>query len=385
MIKFRFSTELNSDHSSIVVKDETSYGLSAYERRSDFALALFYSKDGFVTESSYLYYSTDTAFEYSIPAFEDEVYQVAVFVMPIYDDGIAGESWPVDVLVYHDSAIWQCIAATSYNDNDTTIPGSETSAAQHWAEKTTFAQVTAAFNKSILGKDESIEVNSQLLYTYANGGYGRTDVYWHSYIDEINVTVAPSSEANVPETNVTIDGDTVTICDSTTVAETKTATILDLDGNAVGTATVPYSKCGDITVDTDGVYVIIMESTNYYSYTPLYRFTDFMNCYNNMVATILCNESDPCCTNCTEESKEEKRIKRYELNSMMALYNSLISKVQLERATYMGTIEPSTERYAALTEIQSILDKLQEVTSRCGDCNGALPDVTTTTPCSNCG
>jgi hypothetical protein len=165
----------------------------------------------------------------------------------------------------------------------------------------------------------------------------------------------------------------------------------------------------DITTPEDNVYVLqvgyqvsdgvtceIDYEQQYMEY-PIYDFCSALTCFMSMNKTILCNELDPCCRNCDPEYLAQRQIFREELNKMIALFMLLYGYLNVDNAEYLqlnlmfqfdinsGVYNPIVpDRNIVIGNIQDIINKLKDITGRCGDCNGTRTD-TTTTPCTNCG
>jgi hypothetical protein len=117
----------------------------------------------------------------------------------------------------------------------------------------------------------------------------------------------------------------------------------------------------------DGMYVIqVRRQSGAVAYVVIADFSDAYSCYKALFRYILCRCSDPC-----QDCDEDMKARMYDMNSIMALVETLREMVLLEKAQYAGIYSMSVARRSMVDEMGAMMDKLHVITSRCGLCSGS--------------
>ena len=86
-----------------------------------------------------------------------------------------------------------------------------------------------------------------------------------------------------------------------------------------------------------------------------------------------------------DEAKEkDKELYRNELNKLNALYTTFSMMIEKEKADYLNVFTMDSCREMAISEIQGLFKKINEITKRCGDCNQKTNITTTSSGCNGC-
>lgn len=120
-----------------------------------------------------------------------------------------------------------------------------------------------------------------------------------------------------------------------------------------------------------------------------YGICNIESCWKKLYDKMMCKPVDVCCDSCDPEVKEEMENFRYTLNMMNALWFNLMAYIELEQGIYMhlynlytiNGVVSDPVRMSFLQHIADIIEKIAEITERCGDCNGAFSNETGCTEC----
>lgn len=164
-----------------------------------------------------------------------------------------------------------------------------------------------------------------------------------------------------------------------------TVTVKDTDGTYQQTYTtdITNSEYVDIVFPHDGIYTVEVanEVTGTVKTYIVYELCALMECYRALVLKVLCNEDDPCCENCDPNKKEKLKQDRAELNKLVALYITLFAFVQKDKINYQGIFTVNDERQLQLEYISGIMDQINIITARCGECEQVKIN---SKPCRSC-
>lgn len=139
------------------------------------------------------------------------------------------------------------------------------------------------------------------------------------------------------------------------------------------------------TLPEDHIYILKIEeetSTDVWeviSYLPIYEYCKLKACATYLVDSVLCNEFDPCCDNCSQEIIDKQTRQRRSLNQILALYGSLLAYINEESIDYIGISTLEDDRLTYLERINNIFIKIKAILERCELCQGAWQTLTTTT------
>jgi hypothetical protein len=122
----------------------------------------------------------------------------------------------------------------------------------------------------------------------------------------------------------------------------------------------------DLVEHGDGMYMVqIRRQSGAVAYVVIADFSDAYSCYKALFRFILCRCDDPC-----QECDEDMRSRMYDMNSIMALVETLREMVLLEQAQYAGIYSMGSARRNMVDEMGAMFDKLHIITDRCGLCSG---------------
>lgn len=335
MILGKIATSVDIDY--ILVEDVTQYGGLAPDRREDYGLALFWSIDDFSYDNSDL---TNQTSEYSITSNINGLYYIKTFYVLKW---IAG-TYTANSLAFHNDQFWLSSTGTSEE------PGT--------------------------GSDWNVIED----YTDFN-----------SNVDPVTSTYSESSEIVESLSNIykKVGCFTYIVNDATNIAGDKVVTVYNLD-NTIATnsdnedAVYELLDGGSVTIELeplDSIYILNITGSGIDQSVPIYEFCNYERCIAKIASDILCCEVDPCCLDC--DDTKEQWLKAYEAVKLRNLYDHLISMVESERSEFLTIFERSETQDELLGEILQTLEKIQEITNRCADCDGVNVD-TNQEPCSSC-
>lgn len=199
----------------------------------------------------------------------------------------------------------------------------------------------------------------------------RTDCYDYDLCN----TTASTQYFSITDLAETIDTDVVVGSEATAVYDS---------GVLIGYS-LPANTCVSITLPSSGVFLVNYGSAsdNLLYQKVIFELCPYWDCYFTLINNVLCADFDPCCQDCDNTSKQQNQIFRLELNKMEGLMFTLQAKVSYDQLVYRNVIAVSEERSNLLTEIESIISKLDDIIVRCGLCNGAQ-STEVSNPCTNC-
>lgn len=333
--------------------------------REDYGIALFFEKDtgnGF-SEDTNLHDLSNSGVTGNPGSWdiqrenEDAVYKLHAFHCPVYAAG----SFSIGDIVYYEVS-----GTTGFWRNTTGVDSTPAVGSPNWTEMTTsnFTQFTAAslLNCSLFNEETTAyKCNSvEFILTSCPGTF---EVISHESLTQ-NVTLYIYDLLG----NILIDGLEV-----------------QKDG-AVGTTSFTFD--GDYS---DGVYHVkaLVSPVGSDSYQlnnyALYNTCRITACMSALVDELMCNDWDPCCSNCDNDAIEARKKQRLTLNELGALYGFAMAYIHADRINYLGVNGISADRFNELNRIQNLLDKLNDIIIRCDICRGALSTSTTSSykPC-NC-
>ena len=116
----------------------------------------------------------------------------------------------------------------------------------------------------------------------------------------------------------------------------------------------------------------------------IYDLCDMAACIKKLILDLFCNENDPCCNDCDPAKEKDKELYRNELNKLNALYTTFSMMIEKEKADYLNVFTMDSCREMAISEIQGLFKKINEITKRCGDCNQKTNITTTSSGCNGC-
>lgn len=172
----------------------------------------------------------------------------------------------------------------------------------------------------------------------------------------------------------------------------STLNIVDVDSleNIDPILTSPWNPevdCLEIELPKDGVYIItITEVINGNDYVVskqiIKDFCTLRKCMAKLALSIMCHEHDPCCQTCSKEQKEQYRIWADHLNMMNALYMEFNAELNIQLTNCLFGLT-DTEQELSLQMLIDIINELNNLSDRCGECYGATSKESTS-PCKNC-
>lgn len=378
-----FTTLVENNCEQIRVTDGTPWPVNLGAIQREYCgIALWYSYNGAIYNDFSNMGTNSTPGEWIIPITGNGIYNISMFVVPIWTTG----SWATNEIVFNNGNFY--IATAPH------LPG---------------------------GIAPSIDPTGWRLldntdyFTFYNNWDGPSADRFYAFIQrQVNVTCFNTEPVTSPSNIYQI------ACHSFRVDYSSLPTTLNIAISVWNLDMTERISCliipagstdtyADVTTPTDGVYIIEygyqldQTSTNcdinyeeMFVQYPVYDFCNALVCYNALVQILLCNELDPCCRNCDPDFIEKRKIYREELNKMMALMFQLYALLNIEQLDFVGyniiyqqisqnVYEPfSIDRNLILDRIQDVIEKLSEITGRCGDCDGPRENLSNK-PCTNCG
>jgi hypothetical protein len=166
--------------------------------------------------------------------------------------------------------------------------------------------------------------------------------------------------------------DTVTI----TNQDSTYSQVFTIDTSVVNFVTVTFPK--------DGIYkaVITNNLSSDVITMPIYDLCDTIACTKKLILDILCNEADPCCTDCSDATKRKKEVQRAEMNKIIALGSILIAEIRVDELNNLGVFVFDSVRELNFEQMTSTFASLDAIIDRCGECKKNL--INPVTPCLNC-
>jgi len=361
----RLSTGTNVDCGFIFIQDVTTYPVFTDKTRDDLGFALFWSVDDF---SNILGYDIGNGTDWYLDSNDYNSFQIQLFVVNIWDSLETYDASTYRCIVWHEDGFYM----QKTNGAVTTEPGT----------------VAGETNWALLGIGETDPVN---------GGTIDDDETLYSLFYESLYTQAQEQGISLiyVKTNCPLfslqknDCHEWTVFDrsgsSITVSEVK---LLKYDGTLLDDE-LEFSddelsiNLGDYEGGDDGVYLLeiwgqeLGDTTDELKATLIiYDLCDSEECYKQLFRFVICKCNDPCNdTDCNEQYDIEER--RYDMNMIWGLYNSIAGYVFTDKWKYMGVLTITEDRMTFITQVGRMIDKLKVVSSRCGMCDDeATNDLT---------
>jgi ferredoxin len=335
----------------IYVEDFSTYGTVSPDTRSDFGVALYVSVDPgsgtFTDNPNYANLSNPGAvgipssWEIDIPNSATQDYEINAYWAPLWISG----SYNENDIIFYDAIFYQ----KSSIGTGTEEPGTGT----EWVVLT--EDDSAAFEIAI-GLAVPIVVKNTVYEAV---------IACPSY--KVIFKACPHVHR---------------IIDNSETANSKRFKVTYYDGTSVIATTAIVGSYSDITLPEDHIYILTIEEeviTGTWlevAVLPIYEFCSLKTCTMYLVNTLLCNNADPCCENCSTEAIEKQKRQRLQLNQLTFLYGTLLAYIHEESIEYLGIIAMDADRLTYMESIDNLFDKIKAILERCELCAGAWQTIT---------
>lgn len=145
---------------------------------------------------------------------------------------------------------------------------------------------------------------------------------------------------------------------------------------------VPFGEIKD-KIKVDGVYRVVVTGVDINGLVvaePKEYITivlcQLIRCVLKLITQIWCSD-DPCCDDCDKDHS----VKRDQLNRIFAIAMLLVAKQYKNKVQFI--LDEETFEYETL-EVQELIDKLQLLANRCGECGKTKTITKATQGCRNC-
>lgn len=347
------STELQNFNRNIIVNDNTDY---TGDSRLNYGIALFVNVDpgsGTFTNDPTLSDMTNPGDD-SIPGEwtitvprETKVYEICLFYCQLWISG----TWAQDDIVYYNGDFWKKNAVGTGTDTPSGI-------STEWdvMAGTNYAEFLATLSLGTPTVQESIQY-----------------VPVEACKEFILVKKACNGQHCIM-LNV----------DDTTSDLRYTITTYTGESEIAATEFEPDADTACFTLTDDNVYIISIERYNGSEWEevftePIYEYCKLKTCATYLFDSVLCNEFDPCCDNCDEDTVNKQSRQRLMLNQLIALYGTLMAYINEESIDYLNIVTVDEDRLTYIERIGQYMDKVKAILERCELCSGAWQSTTDTT------
>lgn len=335
---------------SIYVEDTTVYGSVAQDMRSNFGIALFVGIDAgsgtFENDPLLSNLSNPGAdgiaasWDIDIPNSKTQAYQITAFWAMVWESKV----YSIGDIVFYDGYFY----TKSAIGTGTEVPGVYT----EWL---------------LLTEDDFS------LFEYAN------DVV----IENVSSNVVYESVVGCPSYRVVFKecDHKHRVIDNSENQNAKQFSVTRYDGTVVEEAIVMVDNYVEVHLPEDGIYILIIDeetSPGYFETVaklPIYEYCSFKQCALYLMNSVLCNNDDPCCSDCDEDSVKKHLRQRQTLNQLFFLYGNLLSYIHEESIQYLGIIEMGADRLTYMERIDNLFDKIKLILQRCELCSGAWQET----------
>jgi len=328
---FVLSSSNENNCTNIVVYDQTDYSTWVPGvLRSDCGIALFWSTDGFVSDSNGELSNSGDG--WNILSESPNTYTIKGYIVPIWSAG----AYLINSIVFHENYFYHATAGTS------TEPGTGSGAV--W---------------TLLDEDDYSTFN-----TYV--GAGSIDYGYTTIIEDLTCSKYTLSKTTCYEYELSFAASAVT----------KTITITKYDGTAIDGWSNISITAGETTANIDiatwgdGVYIMTIEEAGEDDYNiVIYELCTVLACGTSLLDNLFQADVDPCCDDCDDDITETMWKQRHDLNSMIYYLGYLFAYINVESITYIGYGDVGTTRQGYINRIGDYIDKLLVITDRCGECD----------------
>ncbi len=362
--------------------------------REDVGLALFYVHpiSGLIGCDLSNPGNNNTNAEWTVPIVNTGQYHVYMFAVMRWTPGSV---WDQGSIVYHNGYFWQSLVLTNNEPTDIS-PDWEQLDCTNFNEFNIYCtnSVPVPFESAYFTSIYNSECVSARIYNIACNSY----VVQNIAAPDINQQPNFLLPILIKVWNLSMTEE-VMECIYVDVMAGETFSNIQLPNNdGVYIIEVGYGSYTNVVWDNNNPpnmisYEIVRNCvfnadlpTNQY---VVYGICNIESCWKALYDKIMCKPIDPCCQSCDPEEKEEIENFRYTLNMINALWFNLMSYIELEQGIYMHmyniysingeVIDPVRMNF--IQHIADTIEKINELTNRCGDCNGTQSNISNCTEC----
>jgi len=316
---------------SLYVEDTTTYPvtLGSSRVRTDLGIAIFYSKDDFVTVLADLS-NSDLGWTFSVD--NNSTYIVKAFIVLSW---IAG-SYTDDEIVYYENFFYQ----NQSGGATTGIPG----VSVDWVE---------------LDSADYLLFETELETGSGDFGYTLQSESFDCPLFSIEMT----------------EEHKFVVSDNSGGATINSAKLYDIRDSVIESLTFSSNLASFTTTNNFCGYVYILYDDSEIALLPVIDMIYAKDCGIELTKYIMCACSDPCDEDCYEDDYiKQKRTELLNLNSLLFAINGFI---YTDRIKYMGIVSYNSERKDFISKIGEMIEQLNVITERCGLCSSSESNITT--------
>ena len=355
--------------------DETRYGVHSpltYSLRDDMGIMIFYGTG--VSWSAYTYNDTNPGRlnikgEWQLLIDSEDMVEAVGFWCHKWD---VLKIYAIDNVVFHEDKFYHC--------TEETRPGEEPGVVANWEETVLYSDFADAYQETeklnfvdheeVYMIHEASYVNSEQISGGNGADFSIVKTSCYNYTISLSDTIAGYDGYKIYLYSQ-VDG---TLIFSGSITNVTDDYLLDLDTYSYDDGIykiilTPYNN------DVDGNPVLESSLTSCFI---IYEMCAINICVDTLIKNILCYEISPCCESCDLDVLEQRKIRRHELNKIMALYYDILMYIHGEQLEHYNLASSTDSEIAKVTMIANKFNKLQDVIARCGLC------TTDTTEDFNC-